>query len=75
MKYQKEALIHFIIHCILKRMQVEFEEFYEIKNAGNQSSINNNILSLERRYCWMIDHNDVKSLKPEARIVYSEVDL
>lgn len=56
-------------------MQVKFEEFYEIKNAKNQSSINKDILSLERRYCWMIDHNNAKSLKPEASIVYSEVDL
>lgn len=56
-------------------MQVKFEEFSEIKNAKNQSSINKDILSLERRYCWMIDHNNAKSLKPEASIVYSEVDL
>lgn len=74
MKYEKETLINFEIHCICKRIQVEFEEFYEIKNAENQSSVNKDILSLDRRYCWIIDHNIVKFLKPEVSIVYSEVD-
>lgn len=56
-------------------MQVELEDFYEIKNAENQNSVKKDILSLERRWCWITDHNTVKSPKPEVSIVYSEVDL